>query len=313
MRISALLVVAFVLTSGSAGPARDLLAPSTIPGGAPIVGERRYRMSAAIRPLLFWIRSRNVGAARVTWRRGDDGSRGYELLIGSDPRRAPRRINRWGWVREDSHAGGTTMIGLMRKTEEESLAEARHQVAIEGQGGYAFKVIRARVENGQGRAENTVWRVEEDYSYRELGEVLRLVDTGSLSPPRVREARLPEGTRPGFLFAVAELVDEGVAVATDGEAPLPVGRTLPFTFNATVYDLRLRDVDRVPAATYGGRRYERLVSLRFESFNRELRTRERFTLVCGTEGPLARVPVFLEYQPKWWFKAEAVLDETERF
>ena len=42
-------------------------------------------------------------------------------------------------------------------------------------------------------------------------------------------------------------------------------------------------------------------------------TTERFTLVCGTEGELARIPVYVKYQPKWWFKAEGVLDETQSF
>jgi hypothetical protein len=36
-------------------------------------------------------------------------------------------------------------------------------------------------------------------------------------------------------------------------------------------------------------------------------------LVCATDGALARVPVFIEYQPKWWFKAQGVLDEGEAF
>lgn len=67
------------------------------------------------------------------------------------------------------------------------------------------------------------------------------------------------------------------------------------------------------SATYGGRRYEHLLRVDFETFNREKRTRERFFLVCATDGPLARVPVFLEHQPKWWFKASGVLDESEVF
>ena len=67
------------------------------------------------------------------------------------------------------------------------------------------------------------------------------------------------------------------------------------------------------AAEYGGRRYEGLVRLDFESYNPTLRTTEPFTLVCGTEGHLKGVPVYVKYQPKWWFKAEGVLDETQSF
>lgn len=53
--------------------------------------------------------------------------------------------------------------------------------------------------------------------------------------------------------------------------------------------------------------------LDFESYNPKLRTTEPFSLVCGTDGPLTGVPVYVKYQPKWWFKAEGVLDETQAF
>ena len=38
------------------------------PATAPAEGEHRYRLSAAIRPLLFWIGAANVGGARIVWR-----------------------------------------------------------------------------------------------------------------------------------------------------------------------------------------------------------------------------------------------------
>jgi hypothetical protein len=272
-------------------------------------------MSAAVRPLLFWLRSNNVGAARIVWRGDDDGRRGYELLLGSDPRRAPRRVNRWGWVREDVTADAATMVGLMRKTDAETLDEARSHVAAEGKSAYAFKAIKARVADGRGQAENTVWLTTTDYTYRDLGDLQRLVASSPQAPPRVRSAQLPEGTRPGFLSALAELVERSVAIVNgpDGPLRLPKKDSLPFTFNAALYDLKLLSSQWVPSATYGGRTYRQLVRLNFESFNRELRTRERFTLVCGTDGTLTGVPVFITYQPKWWFKAEGFLEEAEAF
>ena len=51
--------------------------------------------------------------------------------------------------------------------------------------------------------------------------------------------------------------------------------------------------------------------LEFESQNRQTRGTERFVLACGTQGALAAVPVFVRYQPKWWFKVEGVLDQRE--
>ncbi|HET7295383.1 MAG TPA: hypothetical protein VFM88_23400 [Vicinamibacteria bacterium] len=282
----------------------------------PVVREARYRMAAAVRPLLvFWIRAGNVGGARILWRSGDDGRRGYEILIGSDPRRAPRKVNRWGWEREDLGPEGATLFGLMRKTDEESLGEATTQLAREGDGGFLYKAIRSRVADTRVRAENTLWRVGRDLSYRDLGELHALVSASPGVPPRVREARLPEGTHPGFLFAVAALIDQAVATALRPATPrhLPSDLQATFTFNASLYDLRLRSSRWLESATYAGRRYERLLQLNLEHFNREKRTRERFVLVCGTEGPLSRIPVFIEYQPKWWFKAQGVLDDSEVF
>ena len=49
--------------------------------------ERRYQVDARVRPFLFWIRKSNIGDGRLTWRRGPDGTIGYELLVGSDPAR----------------------------------------------------------------------------------------------------------------------------------------------------------------------------------------------------------------------------------
>jgi hypothetical protein len=84
-------------------------------------------------------------------------------------------------------------------------------------------------------------------------------------------------------------------------------------FNALVYDLRLRSTAWTESEESGGRRYDRLVRSDFESHNPKLRATERFTVVCGTEGALRGVPVHVKYQPKWWFRAEGVLDETQSF
>ena len=287
---------------------------TAVPAPAPVLREHRYRMSAAIRPFFFWIGSGNVGAARILWRQGEGGQRGYDFLLGSDPRRAPRRINRWGWEKEDLFEGVALQMGLMRKTDEESVDEAKARLSVEGRdGGFTFKAIRTRVANGEARAENTVWRVPNDYGYRDLAELVRIVDGPPQAPPNVRTARLPPGTRPGFLIALADLVDEGVAAAAESPRRLLTERSVPFTFNASLYDLHLRATEWVESATYGARRYDRLVRMDLESYNRELKTRERFTLACATDGPLRGVPVYVRYQPKWWFKAEGVIDESETF
>jgi len=275
---------------------------------APVTAERRYRLSAAIRPLLFWVGAKNVGGARIVWRHDGAGRKGYELLLGSDPARAPRRINRWGWVREDADGPLATMTGLMNRSEDDSLEQAK--AGLQAKGTYLFKLNRARVEDGTARAEATTLYAPQDYTFRQLGELLRFADEAKATP-RVRTGGLPPGTRPGLLFALADLVGAGVAAgrAPGGAGPQP--RRVQYTFNAGVYDLVVTSWERVARARYGSRTYDRLVRLEFESRNLEKGTTERFVLACGTEGLLAGVPVFVRYQPKWWFKVEGVLDEDE--
>src|SRR5580704_6717096 len=61
-----------------------------------------YIMTARVRLLLFWVGKDDVGGGYI--RRGtlplDPASDVIELLIGSDPAKAPRAINRWGAASE---------------------------------------------------------------------------------------------------------------------------------------------------------------------------------------------------------------------
>jgi hypothetical protein len=288
--------------------------PARIPdvtSSAPVTEEHRYQMSAAIRPLLFWIGDKDVGSARIVWMRDAGGRRGYELLLGSDPDRAPRRINRWGFVREEAGPSGATQMGLMRRTDEQTVQEARAQVGYEGE--YVFKAIRTKVAEGRARSENTVWRVERDMTYYDLPDLLTLVEGRPQAAPKVNQTALPPETEPGFLFAVADLVQRAVAAARRTPRELLADVQIRYNFNAVVYEMKLRRTVWVEAKEYGGRRYERLVRIDLESSNPKLRNTESFTLLCGTEGTLAGIPVYVRYQPKWWFKTEGVLDETQSF
>jgi hypothetical protein len=295
----------------SLAPAFPVAAAESTPDGlpvAPVTQERRYRLSAAIRPLFFWVGAKNVGGARIVWRHDGEGRKGYELLLGSDPARAPRRINRWGWVREDADGPRATMTGLMNRSEDDSLDQAK--AGLQSKGSFLFKLNRAGVDDGNARAEAMTIYAPQDYTFRELDELLRFADA-TKPASRLRTGRLPPGTRPGLLFALADLVRAGVDAGRSPTSAGPLPRAVQYTFNAGVYDLVVSSWERVPRAQYGARNYEKLVRLEFESRNREKGTTERFVLACGTEGPLAGVPVFVRYQPKWWFKVEGVLDEDE--
>jgi hypothetical protein len=302
-------IAALLLSLSAASP---VAAADPTPDGRPevsVTAEHRYRLSAAIRPLFFWIGTKNVGGARIVWRHDGEGRKGYELLLGSDPARAPRRINRWGWVREDASPSDASTVGVMNRSEDDSLDQAKAGLKG-GRDGYLFKLNRARVEGHSVRAEATTVYAQQDYTFRQLGELLRFAEEARPTP-RVKTGELPPGTHPGLLFALADLVRAGVAASRGPAGAGPRPSRVQYTFDAGVYDLVVTRWESVERARYGGRTYEKLVRLEFESRNREKGTTERFVFACGTEGDLAEVPVFVRYQPKWWFKVEGVLDEDE--
>jgi hypothetical protein len=211
-------------------------------------------------------------------------------------------------VREDADATGARTTGLMNRSEDDSLDQAK--AGLQSRGSYLFKLNRARVEDGTAHAEATMLYAPQDYTFRQLAELMHFAES-TKPAPRVRTGRLPPGTRPGLLFALADLVEAGVAASRAHGRTGPSPSKVQYTFNAGVYDLAVTSWERVEKARYGGSTYEKIVRLEFESRNLEKGTTERFVLACGTEGALAGVPVFVRYQPKWWFKVEGVLDEHE--
>jgi hypothetical protein len=165
--------------------------PSTV-----AVERHHYSLSARVRPLLvFWIRCNDVGDAVVTTRRGSDQS-GYALLIGSDPERAPRRINRWGYINEEIRGDEARVIGLMTEADEQSVEEAEAHLRQPSNGDRTYQVIQATIHGDQARSMVTPIDVPKAYSLRELRTVLDLARQES-PQAKARDVRqLADGGRP---------------------------------------------------------------------------------------------------------------------
>jgi len=224
IRVAVLAAALFCGARGSrvAAGAAASSPPAAAPG--PVAIERHhYMMSARVRPLLlFWIGRANVGDAIVTRAVTPHETR-YSLLIGSDPDRAPRRINRWGYLEERIRGDAATVVGLMTESDEESVEEAEANLRRERSGLHTFKVIHAAIDAEQSRSAVTAVGAPADYSLRQVRAVLALAgdgDTGAGS----RVVRLPRGTRPGFLSALAEIIhtqaESARAGAVHAGAPL---------------------------------------------------------------------------------------------
>jgi hypothetical protein len=272
---------------------------------APIVSERSYTLKAGLRVLLFWIRRDNVGNGRITWRAGQDGRRVLEFLVGSDPARAPRHINRWGFIAEEVHPPSADLLGIMSKSDEESVDAAQSQIAVEGQNGsHAYQGIRTTIRDGS--ASGGVFHLlsKESLTYRDLDALLGHLVTNADAP---RTVAVPKGTRPGFLFAVEELIGSTLDQCRAGlhsEAP-----AVPYVYNNTFYRLRLGDCDYQTRRAIGHRVFSNVIRAELEAKNTVTGKQTSFRLEYGTSGDLKAVPLRIVFRPKWWFEAELLLDE----
>ncbi len=285
------------------------------PGAMPVLEEHGYRMLARVRPLLFWISKDDVGAGRISWRGDDDGAFGLDLLIGSDPQRAPRRINRWGYISEHVRGSDARVVGVMKQSNEQSIAEAERQLGQEaGQGGYVFRAIRGTADQREAHASVTTIRVARDLTFRELDPLLALVSAAG-HDGETRSVPLPNGTRPGFLLALRDLIRQ--STDTHRQHPsvssTPPRAPIPYVYFGVFYDLTMRSSELLRTATIDGRRYTNVARSDFEVRNRSTGHVTRFQLTYGTDGSLAGIPVHAVYRPRWWFEVQLFLDEPTAF
>ncbi|HJO37525.1 MAG: hypothetical protein QGF21_11105 [Vicinamibacterales bacterium] len=280
-------------------------APTWRPGGQwPAFWTEHYRMAGRIRPLLFWISRDNVGLARIVWRRGPADALAYELLIGTDPDLAPQRLNRWGYIAEEIDGRDGRLLGIISKSEERSVGEVRSGRDDDGRR-HAFSVIRATVRGGRSDATQWTEQTTDNLALHDVDQVLAAVEHPPANAERHQEA-VRAGMQPGFLAAVAELIDRSVRAhrrspaSVDALTNVPV----PYAYADARHDLSLR--------SHASRRQlldDRLVTTidgKFETRDRSTGKKTRFEVGYGRDGCLAGIPVSIKYEPRWWLRVELV-------
>jgi hypothetical protein len=297
-------VLAFAVGIVDAGP--RVSARGRPPGAT--TERYHYTMTARVRPLLlFWISRSGVGEAVVTRRRAP-GEADYSLLIGSDPERAPRRINRWGYIDEEIRGSEATLIGLMTESDEDSIQEAEANLHKQAGGDRVFKVIHATVDSEQARSVVTSIAAPEAYSFRQMDALLTLARREG-SPGTSRIVQLPVGTRPGFLSALAELMHRHVEQSSTSGAVQPAS-PITYVYHGRIYKLRTTRVQTTASLRVGNASYARVITADFEiksAYDGEL---TRFSMTYGTDGPFSEVPLTMSYQPRWWMQVDLALDPT---
>ena len=298
----------------SAGPPGEggVTAPSVVERvrSLPILWDHQYRVSAAVRPLplpFLWIGRSNAGSARMTRRRATDGTEGFELLIGSDPARVPRRINRWGYIVEEVRGSEATVFAFMNQSSQKTLEEAHARSAQEQrEGRYLYTLYQARVAGTN--AESVVWRTSlaRELTFRDLDLALTL--THQPAPDaKVRHLPLPANTHPGFVAALIDLIGRDVKRASRDDEAVRPPLTTTYVHNGSILELKLRDSRLVPTMAIDGRRYQRLLRGQFEGRKLTSGSKAAFEVLYGTEGALAGTPVRLSFRARWWFRLELTL------
>jgi hypothetical protein len=300
------LVAAIAVASAAIAPS-----PVVTASPAPVSGanaeRHHYTMNARVRPLLvFWITKSNVGDA-MTLRRREGAEMEYSLLIGSDPERAPRKINRWGYIDEDVRGANATLIGLMTESDEDSIEQAEANIKKQD-GQRVFKVIHESISADQAQSVVTTVPAPSTYSFRRVNTLL---DLARRDPPdgRSRAARLPPGTRAGFLSALAELVHAQVQQwKTAGR--VDAGTPIAYVYHGKIYELRAAKAQTLSAVKAGSAVHSHAIASQFEIRNTFTGELTRFSMTYGTEGSVAEVPLTASFQPKWWLDVEIVLDDS---
>jgi len=285
--------------------ASDVSRASSV-GPQSLIGEHHYRIVGKVRLLFFWIGNDNVGGARLTWRTDEEGGRTIAFLIGSEPRRAPRRINEWGYIREQIRGDHADAFGIRSTADADSLDKAEAQLA-EGTGPAVFGVMCSTVSETDDSAFTSSVRVPADVTYRDFDRLLDAI-TVSTRWHRHHAAR-PSGARVGFLTAVETLITQNVESVQNDARPNGNAMSTPYMYKAGVFDLRLSHTKRIDRLQIGSEVFRDLVQGEFTIYNRASRDTTHFTATYGTAGALANVLVRATYQPHWWLKLELVLDE----
>jgi hypothetical protein len=171
---------------------------------------------------------------------------------------------------------------------------------------HTFKVIHAAIDAEQSRSVVTAVGTPVEYSFRQVRALLALASDGGTAL-RSRVVRLPRGTRPGFLTAVAEIIHAQADSARAGA--LHAGQPLTYVYHGKFYEVRSTSVQFKPTFEVNASRYARVVSAQFATKNLADGEETRFALSYAIDGRLAEVPLTISYQPRWWLQVNLALTD----
>jgi hypothetical protein len=255
-------------------------------------------MAGKIRVLLLWVGRDDVGSGVIKWRSNGE-ERAIELLIGSDPNRAPSQLNKWGYLVEAMRGDESSVVGLISQENDDRLSDVKADLKNRKEQ-RAFDTIRGYAAVTEGTARVGTLYAPSNLTYHDADTVLkRVLDDTSLSVKRVAR-RGP--VRPGFLTALTELIGGSIGKKHD------TTNRIQYIHGDRLFELRLVDSTRISRFERDGHTWRDVVRGRFETAEAGNRSGTRFELVYGASGALTGIPILISYQPKWWLQVDLVLN-----
>jgi hypothetical protein len=284
-------------------------------GPARSTTQYNYVMTGKVRLLVLWFGADDVGGGYI--RRGvsltDPSVDFIQVLFGSDPAKAPRRINHWGAAIETS-GRSSVLFGFMKKAQTASADAAEADIQRQNnKGEHPFEAIVSVVDDNRAisRVAPILSKVDfnlHQFSQAQEAAVERLSQDG---PARELKTSARKCAAPrGFLHAVDELAQEALRNKD-------AGQSLCYIHNARDYTLTLRkrsliksrEIEfKLKSGTKVKRTYKNLVLAQMAAFNRQSGEQTEFELLLDGSEEMAGVPIQISYQPNFWFKVVLNLD-----
>jgi len=272
--------------------------PTEIPGRTlPVVREHTYRMAGKIRMVMLWVGRDDVGSGIIKWR-GAGSDKAIELLIGSDPKRAPGQLNKWGYLVEEMHGGESSVVGLISQENDDRLSDVKAGLKNRTEQ-RAFDTIRGFAGIAEGTARVGTLYAPSHLTYHDADAVLKSVLADSSLP--VKRIARGSDVRPGFLTSLTELLAASIGKTN-------YTQRIRYIHGDRLFELQL--IDATPMARFerDGRTWQNVIRGRFDTREAGNRSGTRFELVYGASGALTAIPIVISYQPKWWLQVDLVLN-----
>jgi hypothetical protein len=264
--------------------------------GVSSYAEHRYRVVGKLRMAVIWAKHDDIGSARMTWR-SDPSSSALTLMVGSDPQRAPRSLNKWGYLREEVRSGHAEVFTVRSLGGSES-SSATDYVSE----GPLFGASCSSIENTDVSGAKTTVSAA-GVTYRMFD---RLLDRIALAPRwQGKHTTRPEGADAGFLTALQHVIRAGRNDLTSDKA-VPI----TYIYNGTIYDLTIQGSHQLGRTTVGSRTFEQLIRTDVAIQNRTTEEISKFAVTYSPDRAGTPLPIQIFCQPNFWLSVELRLDDT---